>query len=64
MRAGRRLAEDAEHRGLDVLADDVLPLARLLVGIGPREAEDVGEEALGEAVPAHDPLGEPAAGGR
>ena len=36
----------------------MLPLAGLLVGVGPRQPEDVGEEALGEAVAAHDPLGQ------
>ncbi len=37
----------------------MLPLAGLLVGLGPRQPEDVGEEALGQAVAAHDPLGQP-----
>jgi hypothetical protein len=32
------------------------------VGLGPRELEDVGEEALGQAVPAHDALGQGHAG--
>ena len=45
------------------LGDDVLPLARLVVGLGPRQPEDVGEEPLGQAVAAHDALGEPAAVG-
>ena len=40
------------------VGDHVLPLAGLLVGVGPGQPEDVGEEALGEAVAAHDPLGE------
>ena len=35
--------------------------AGLLVGVGPREPEDVGEEALGQAVAAHDLLGQVAA---
>ena len=39
-------------------ADHVLPLPGLVVGLGPRQLQDVGEEALGEAVAAHDPLGE------
>ena len=37
----------------------MLPLAGFLVGIGPRQLEDVGEEPLGQPVAAHDPLGEP-----
>ena len=36
----------------------MLPLARFFVGLGPGHAEDVGEEALGQAVAAHDALGE------
>ena len=44
-----------------VVGDDVLPLAGLLVGLGPREPEDVGEEPLGQAVAAHDLLGQRAA---
>ena len=58
VRAGRRRAEHAAHRGLDRLGDDVLPLAGLVMRFGPREPEDVGEEALGEAMPPHDLLGE------
>ena len=42
--------------------DHVLPLAGFLVGVGPGEPEDVGEEPLGEAVTAHDPLSEALAG--
>ena len=58
VRARRRAAEEAVHRLLDGLAHDVLPLAGLVVGLGPRQVQDVGEEALGEAVPAHDLGGE------
>ena len=36
----------------------MLPLAGLVVCFSPREPEDVGEEALGEAMPPHDLLGE------
>ena len=43
---------------LDRLADDVLPAARLVVGLGPRQLQDVGEETLGETVAAHDPFAE------
>ena len=61
VRAGGGVAEHADDGRLDRLGDDVLPLAGLLVGVGPRQLEDVGEEALGEAVAAHHPLGEPLA---
>ena len=50
----RRAAEELVHRLLDRLAHDVLPLAGLVVGLRPRQVQDVGEEALGEAVAAHD----------
>ena len=53
-----RVAEHAHDGRLDRLGDDVLPLAGLLVGVRPRQVEDVGEEPLGEAVAAHHPLGE------
>src|SRR5690606_41856206 len=54
VRAGGGFAEQPVHRLLDGGGDDVLPLAGLGVGVGPRQVEDVGEEALGEAVPAQD----------
>ncbi len=56
MRTGGRTAEHAIHRLLDGIADDVLPLACLVVGIGPRQPEHVGEEPLGEAMTANDEL--------
>ena len=59
-----RAAEQAVHRLLDRLAHDVLPLAGLVVGLGPRQVQDVGEEALGEAVAAHDLGGQQLAGRR
>ena len=52
VRAGGGRAEQAVDGRLDVVGDDVLPLAGLLVGVGPRQPEDVGEEALGQAVAA------------
>ena len=58
VRAGGGLAQHAVHGQLDAVGDDVLPLAGLLVGLGPRQPEDVGEEALGQAVAADDRLGE------
>ena len=36
----------------------MLPLAGLVMCFSPRESEDVGEEALGEAMPPHDLLSE------
>ncbi len=58
MRAGGRVAQDLDHRRLDRLADDVLPLARLGVGDRPRQPEDVGQEALGQAMSPDHLLGE------
>ena len=58
VRARGRVAEQAVHRRLDVLAHHVLPLAGLVVRLRPRQLEHVGEEALGEAMPAHHPLGQ------
>ena len=45
-------------RALDVGADHVFPLAGLVVGLGPRQFEHVGEEPFGDAVPAYDTFGE------
>ena len=36
----------------------MLPLARFLVGVGPREPEHVGEKPLGKAMAAHNLFGE------
>ena len=58
VRACRRAAEHAVHRLLDGVADDVLPLAGLVMSVGPRKPEHVGEEPLGETVTAHDQLRE------
>ena len=58
VRAGGGTAEQAIHRLLDVVAHDVLPLAGLVVCLGPRQLQDVGQEALGEPVAAHYALGE------
>ncbi len=41
----------------------MLPLARFLVGVGPRQTEHVGEESFGQAMPAHNRLGEESAVG-
>jgi len=61
--AGGGVAEHPGEGPLDGLGDDVLPLAGLDVRVGPRQVEDVGEEALGESVAAHDPFGEAGAVG-
>ena len=55
------VAHEAGEGGFDRLGDDVLPLAGFRVGLGPGEAEHVGEEALGQAVAAHHALGQPRA---
>jgi hypothetical protein len=52
------VVEQAVDGPLDRLGDDVLPLAGLDVRVGPREPEDVGEQALGQPVAADDPLGQ------
>ena len=58
VRTGGRVAEQPVDRLLDVVAHHVLPLAGLVVRFGPRQRQHVGQEALGEAVPAHHTLGE------
>ncbi len=40
----------------------MFPLAGLVVGLGPRQLEHVGQEHLGESVTTHDPFPEPAPG--
>ena len=59
-RAGRWSGRRARGswRASTGVGDDVLPLPGLGVGVGPRQPEDVGEEALGQAVAAHDLLGQ------
>ena len=56
--AGRGVVEAGHHCFLDRGRDDVLPLSGFLMGISPGEPENVGEEALGEAVATHDRFGE------
>ena len=63
VRAGGGVAQHTVHRGFDGVAHHVLPLAGLVVGVGPRQPEHVGEEALGQAVAAHDALRQCLAGG-
>ena len=41
----------------------MLPLAGLVVGVGPGQTEHVGQEPLGQPVATHDGLGERHAGG-
>ena len=48
------MPEQFDEAALDLLAHDVLPAARLFVHVGPVEADDIREQALGEAVLAHD----------
>ncbi len=56
-----RVVEQLEQPPLDGLGHDVLPAARLLVDELPVEADDVGEQPLGEPVLAHHPGREPVA---
>jgi hypothetical protein len=62
--AGGGVVEQAVDRPLHRVGDDVLPLAGLDVGVGPRQPEDVGEQALGQPVAADNLLGQPPAVGR
>ena len=48
------MPEQLDEAALDLLAHDVLPAARLFVHVRPVQADDVREQALGEAVLAHD----------
>ena len=50
----------AEHRLMasSTAGEIPLPLGGFLVGLGPGEAEDVGEHPLGQAVAPHDALGQ------
>ncbi len=59
MPVGARLgvADGGEHALLEHGRHGVLEALGLLVDLVPGHAEDVGEEALDQAVPAHDPLG-------
>ena len=48
------MPEQLDEAALDLLAHHVLPPARLFVHVGPVEADDIREQALGEPVLAHD----------
>ena len=54
----RRVAEEQHELLLDVGGDRVLPAVGFLVDLLPLEADHVDEQALGEAVPAHDRRGD------
>ena len=56
VRAGLRIADRGEHPLLEHRGHRVLQALGLLVHLVPRDAEDVGEEALDEAVAASDAL--------
>ena len=56
VRAGLRVADRGEHPLLEHRRHRVLQALGLLVHLVPRDAEDVGEEALDEAVAADDAL--------
>ena len=58
MRTRGRASEHTVHRPLDGVAHDVLPFAGLVVRVGPRQSEHVGEEPLGDAMAADDELGQ------
>ena len=56
--AGGGIVEHPHHGLLHQGGDDVLPLASLGVGVGPRQAQHLGKEHLGQTVAAHHPLGQ------
>ncbi len=64
VRAGRGIPEQLYELLLDVGGDRVLPPGGLGVDLLPFETDDVDEEALGQAVAAHDGGGQAAALGR
>ena len=62
MRAGLRVADRGEHARLEHRRHRVLEPLGLLVDLVPGDAQDVGQEALDQAVAADDALGVLAAG--
>ena len=56
VRAGRRVADRGQHPLLQHRGHRVLEALGLLVNLVPRHAEDVGQEALDQAVAADDRL--------
>ena len=44
------MAQKLHQPGLDLVGDDVLPPSRLEVGFLPGQADDVGQQPLGEPV--------------
>jgi hypothetical protein len=57
VRAGLGVADRGAHALLEHRRHRVLEALGLLVDLVPGDAEDVGEEALDQAVAADDPLG-------
>ena len=53
VRAGFRMAEEAADALVQLRADDVLKLAGLIARLGVFDGESVLEEALGQAMAAH-----------
>ena len=62
--AGRGIAEQLDEPLFDLVGDDVLPPAGLEVGLVPGQADDVDEQALGQAVLADHAVGQHAAPAR
>ena len=54
--AGGRVSQQIHQSGFDIVGDHVLPAARLAVHLVPFQPDDIDEEALGQAVLAHDLL--------
>src|SRR2546426_635345 len=57
VRAGLRIAKDPDHPGLHLRRHRVLEALGLLVGLPPRESEDLDEEPLRQAVSPDDRVG-------
>ena len=57
VRAGHRVAQHRHQPLFDLRRDDVLDQVGLFVGLAPAEAEDLGQQPLGERVAPDDALG-------
>ena len=64
VRTGRGVADARADVGLEPRRHRVLEVLGLLVDVVPRDADDVGQEALDHPVAADDPLGVLATGRR
>ena len=63
VRACGRIAEQTCKTLLDVVADDVFPLACFVVGTCPGKTDHIGEKTFGQTVAPHDSVGKFLTGG-